>query len=334
MTQRFFPRRFFPVVRALLAATILALLLSKVHPRALLAAAGSANASLLLLVALFALVNLGLQIYRWRLVAHLTFPDLDWRGAARSFLAGLSLGIATPGRVGELGRAYFVPESSKSLMAGMTLLDKYFTLSTTVVLGILGLAYLPLFEPALDVGLVAAAGLMLSWLVSPQFARRLAQFFPERFRNHPQVREFAAGARVIRPLDAVRFALLNMLILATIGVQFCLAVSAFGSVACPSGIAAALATLAAKVVLPLSVGDVGVREAASALLFRYAGATPASAVSGALTIYVVNVALPALVGLHWVAGLSPRKGTVKHEERTSGSDVEPRRRSRPVPRSL
>jgi len=304
MTQRFFPRRFFPLLRVLLAAAILALLLAKVHPRALVATAGSADARLLLVVVLFALVNLGLQIYRWRLVAHLTFPDLDWRSAARSFLAGLSLGIATPGRIGELGRAYFVPESSKSLMAGMTLLDKYFTISTTVILGFLSLAYLPILSTGLDAALVVAAVLMLSWLVSPQFARRLAQFLPERLRSHHQVREFALGARVIRPLDAARFVLLNAVVLATIGVQFCLAVSAFGHVSCFRGVAAALATLAAKVVLPLSVGDVGVREAASALLFRYAGATPASAVSGALTIYVVNVALPALVGLHWVAGLS------------------------------
>ena len=297
-------KKLLPLLRLALVAAIFAVLLHKVHPGALLATVRAADPRFLLLVAALAVVNLGLQIYRWRFVAHLTFPRLEWGTAARSFLAGLSLGIATPGRVGELGRAYFVSESSKSLVAGMTLLDKYFAISTTVLLGLLGLVYLPVLDRRLDALLVTVAALMFFWLVSPQFARRLAQMVPRRFREHERVREFAAGARVIRPSEAVRLVLLNLAIFGMIASQFCLAVAAYGHVSCPHGVAAALATLGAKVVLPFSVGDVGVREAASAVLFRYAGATPASAVSGALTIYVFNVAVPALIGLHWVAGLS------------------------------
>ena len=85
---------------------------------------------------LLLLVNLGLQWARWHLLARTGGLPLTPPGTLRMLLAGLALGLVTPGRMGEIGRGAVVPGDHDALsVAGLTALER-----AIGMLGALGLA--------------------------------------------------------------------------------------------------------------------------------------------------------------------------------------------------
>ncbi len=292
--------RVWAAVRVLLACGILGYVLWRIHPARFLSTLASGRPGMILLLVAMAGLNLSFQVGKWRLVLRLVWPDVSIREAFRSFVAGLSLGILTPGRVGELGRAFFLPARSRSVAAGLAVLDRVYTMSTFVALGLLAASWLSASVLA-DV-LEWVRYVPLAWLLLLSWPGTIGWLGSALGRRFAWADELEQAASLVRLRHTVTLIGVNLLYVLYVGLQFSVAVAAYSAISWPEGLLAGLATLSAKILIPLSVGDLGVREAASVLFYRLAGATPAAAFSGALSLYVVNVAVPAIFGLRWVAG--------------------------------
>lgn len=301
------PIRRTALIRSVLACALILYVLVRVHPAELMRAVRGGQPFPLLSLVGLAAISFLLQMLKWRMVLRFAWPDASTMEALSSLAAGLSLGIATPARVGELGRAWFLPGRDVAVATGLVLLDRTYALGTVLALGYLGALSLNL-EPAAR-GWWPVVGLALvGALLAPRALRKLGRWLARRFL---QLRGLEEAAGLLGFWQALRLVGANLACTLFLAFEFTVAVRSFSAVHWIPGLWAGLATLAAKAAIPLSIGDIGVRETAAVLLYHKAGAAPAGALSGALCLYVLNVALPALLGLRWVsrrrAAVSPEK---------------------------
>jgi len=93
---------------------------------------------------------------------------------------------------------------------------------------------------------------------------------------------------------------------------------AFGAdVGWAEGLAAGAITFAIVAVLPIAVGNIGVREGAAAYIWQHLGIEPAVSVNAAFMLFVINVVMPGIIGLIWNARSDMRfRSTIPQVART------------------
>jgi hypothetical protein len=262
-------------------------------------------------------VNWGLEAWKWyRLARHL--EPVTFGRSFRAVLVGLTLGFATPNRVGDYAGRIIELKSRRVSALGAVFLGRYCQLVVTVLAGLAGLLYFVLRfylngYPAAEAGVVASGLLLGGVVLVPLYRSRL----------------LLAALGVWRPLRRFRPALAIMptyptralhAVLAISGLrygvfclQFLLLLTAYGVTApLGPGLAAVAGTFLFKSLVPSlnALADVGVRELSATHLFGLLAQPALPVLSASLSLWVVNIALPSAAGLLLVPGLrvlrSPR----------------------------
>ena len=253
---------------------------------------GSALPSPLMLAVLVALLALSilLQTVRWRLLLRWGGVAVSGRAALRSLLMGNVLGLITPGRVGEFGRASLLGGVPHRRGMGLVLVEKgvaALTVLAALLLPVPLLAgvnppVLPLNLPVIPlcVGIGSAALcllLLFPWLATRGMFGRLSPL-PQR-----------------QGWSIVGLSLAVHLILVVQGMLLLLPV-----VPILRGLVVAAGSLGLMQCFPVTVANLGTRE----FCFGYMGKTlggvaPESGgiLSLSLTLLSVNILLPSLIGL-------------------------------------
>ena len=142
--------------------------------RALLATSlrGAGRGPVLWALALVPL-NWGLEAWKWhRLARHL--EPVTFGRSLRAVLVGLTLGFATPNRVGDYAGRILELKSRRVSALGAVFLGRYCQLVATVLAGVAGLLYFLLTfylngYPAAGLGVVASAGLICVAVLVPLY---------------------------------------------------------------------------------------------------------------------------------------------------------------------
>lgn len=252
--------------------------------------------------------NLGLQVFKWHLLLRRLDPGISISRAAISFLGALPVGLLTPGRLGEMARALLLPEHDWRVVSYLAVVDRLISLAAIVACGAIGLVF-ALPDPGrwlklnpLSVGIVLAILLfLLMWLRLPRLRsmrKRSGQRICKKLGLRSDLR--------LRPLLPALFGI-SLIFVLTFSTQQVFFVKSFENMAFVEGLLAAFSTHLAKIALPISLGDLGIREGAAAYFFQRAGVSPQAAVAAALLLFLVNIALPALAGLPFL--LTARRNT-------------------------
>jgi hypothetical protein len=128
----------------LLGLAILILILIKIDVKSTLSALAGLHWGYLLLAIIACIPMFGLKAWRWREMLRMQGVQYPWRDAFLAFVAGLFLGLVTPGRVGEMSKALYVKQDrGLPVSAGMAnvMMDRLFDLYTIMVLGSAGLIW-------------------------------------------------------------------------------------------------------------------------------------------------------------------------------------------------
>ncbi|TPG66702.1 lysylphosphatidylglycerol synthase transmembrane domain-containing protein [Hymenobacter nivis] len=279
--------------------------------RALLATAlgGTGRGPVLGALALVPL-NWGLEAWKWhRLARHL--EPVTFGRSLRGVLVGLTLGFATPNRVGDYAGRILELKSRRVRALGAVFLGRYCQLVATVVAGVAGLLYFLLTFylvgfPAAKLGVIVTAVGVCGLVLVPLYRSRL----------------LVAALGLWRPLRRFRPALAVMptyparalhAVLAISGLrygvfcaQFLLLLRAYGvGAGLGPGLAAVAGTFLLKSLVPSlnALADVGVRELSATHLFGLLGQPALPVLSASLSLWVINIALPSAAGLLLVPGL-------------------------------
>jgi len=289
--------------KAVIAVIVLTMLVRHISFKELKTALLEARFVWIIPAVLLLALNLFFQFRRWEMLVRQVQPLAQKRQILSSLLSGITLGFITPGRVGEFGRAFFIAGTDWPKLLGLTLLDKSYAFMTLLFLGLVGMVpflkrqvELLVWMPLLIIALAFFALLFLL-LLHPPFLAGILKKFRKLWEHRRKLTQIVASLEQVPPRLAVRISLLALGQVFTYLLQFYLLIRAFAPLPFFRGLQALMATLWVKTMLPISIGDLGVRDSAAIYFLGELGVPRAAAFDGSLLLFFINVLLPALAGL-------------------------------------
>lgn len=249
--------------------------------------------------------NLLLQYAKW----HYLLSGLGKRISRLEILGSVFVGVAfglTPGRVGEVGKLFFIKNVNRMHLLGLAVIEKIYDLYPVIIFGLLSLPMLPdAFFTALLINRIAA--FLLAILVI--MAVLLLVFYPgmiavllkyidiavlHRNRYYEQMISAFQSFKQAQSLVLFRYTVMLFLVYTS---QFVLLSTSLDPGADIYMYPAGWLSILLKTLLPVSIGDIGIREGAAALIYPHFGFNKEAAVSAAMLLFIINLLLPALIGV-------------------------------------
>lgn len=289
------------LTKLLLTILIIAFIVNKVDFAQIKATFVHPNLFFLSLASILMLPNFGLKFLKWSYLLHTCSIRETFMDASKSYLAGLAMGIVTPARAGEVGRALFLKNREKLKGSGVAIVDKVFDLIGIVLLSLYGARNF--ISPAsfifLLVLVIGGIGLLF---FSGSFHALFTRFLPGGSLGSKVKQIFS----VLEHLSA-RVVLINLFI--TIVMFFVVLLQCYflvktfypQAVAFNSILFAYPLVIVANI-LPITIGGLGVREGVAVFTLSIFDIPGAVAVSATLYLFLINVVFPSLLGALVIAG--------------------------------
>ncbi len=272
----------------------------------------NANALLILLALALMPVNIFIQQEKWALISRKLFGETNRKKLFKSLMLGISSAMITPLQTGVyLGRASVFEKEKAGKVVFATFFDKLITLALTAFSGSLASLYfisekygavnfltVPILFLILFAGIflfviftndeIDKASLFKAFLPKKLYARLEAKL---QFINNVDKQLF---------LQAFTFSVIQKLLLLF---QFSILIFAFGGELnlLDALVAALLVFFSKSFFPPISLGDIGVREAMAVFFFGFFGVAEQTAFNAAMFLFVINLLLPSLFSLKYLA---------------------------------
>jgi uncharacterized membrane protein YbhN (UPF0104 family) len=286
------------VIRVVISALVLYLIVSLVKWENVLAAYRSANTKYILIGGFLLSANLGLRTLKWHTMLHSVKETPSYWEAFGSVLLGISLGSFTPGEIGEFaGRALHIADAKKSHLVGLALLDKAQIFVVTGAAGVISLAILFMQDSFLPF-LLSLCILVLSVLI----ILRMDILASVGHRLNGSLFQKAWITKVLDGFTLLKFKELFTTLIYTLifhgilVVQMFFFIHAFAEITLWNAFLGTSAMMFVKSCLPISLGDLGIREAGSIFFFSSFGISQAAALNASLLLFLVNILFPSLCG--------------------------------------
>jgi len=307
-----FLRKWQTPIKAGITAVLLVVLFTSVDPRQIISAWHHVEPMWFLLAVLAVFPNLAAQFGRWWVGLRRAYTRARRRDTLRSLMIGIAMGAVTPGRVGEMGLVMFLPSGGRRKALGIMAVLRAYIFVASIVLGLVMWSLMPELA-GLDPNTgetVAVVSLILvaAFVALGEYVIRISRH-PWLERVWSELRDMMVGVHALQVGDRVLFVVWSWLCSIVYLTQQVWLMRAFGAeVGWWEGLAAGAITFAIVAVMPIAVGNIGVREGAAAYVWQHLGIEPAVAINAAFMLFAINVILPGIAGLVWNArsDLKPR----------------------------
>ncbi|MDD5088810.1 MAG: lysylphosphatidylglycerol synthase transmembrane domain-containing protein [bacterium] len=250
------------------------------------------------------------QFAKWNMLAREAGAGVSRQDIHRGYWVGFTLGLITPGRIGQFGRALALHNCSLSRAFGLTVIERAYTAITINSFGLLALVMLPILGwlppfarpgPFVQSACIVAGTALLILGIFPRSLHapliRLARHLPLR----EKIEKALAVLQSASPRQGIVLILLSIGALAASLMQFVLLIRAAGTdIPMWSGMLAGVLTFFIKGALPISLGSLGVGEWTAVYCFTGLGTQASVAVAASLLLFTINVFIPSLIGLPFI----------------------------------
>jgi len=295
----------FFIVKIIIAALLLTVLVKKIDIHEIRSAFSHAHLQYVLMALGLLGFNLFFQFKKWQLLVRLEKPSATGKEIFLSLLSAFPLGIITPGRLGEFGKAFFIKNCQWPRLLGLALIEKFFSLNVIYLMGLIGLAYFmnPQLEkfilvPVLMTGIILTA-ILLFFMLRPDLFAAILDRFKKAWKNR-KISQLLAGIELFTPKVAPRLLLYTASHFLTYIVQFYLLARAFAPISFIKAYLSISSTMMVKTLLPISIGDLGVRESAAVFFFGFFNYPAPAAFDASLLLFSINILIPSLTGLIFI----------------------------------
>ena len=300
--------RFFPIIGIVLFIYVL----SKVDLN--LVKETFLNMNLIPFLAAFALTIplLFIKTSKWRQLVTPFKVKLGWKEGFSAWLVGFFLGLITPGRVGDLTRAFYLKKKMKIGTALTTVvIDRILDILVLMVLAGAGLIFiLSNFAVSSSAPKIIAAFFLLfiaavAFFIKKERARKLLRpiynfFVPEKYKKTLKASfgDFYEGINVLQKnkLAVAKAAILSFVAWGIVSVQYYLLAMAMGVNINYFTLFMIMPTVILVEILPISFSGLGTRDATLILFFSFVGLSASAAVALSLTILMFSY-IYSLAGL-------------------------------------
>jgi uncharacterized membrane protein YbhN (UPF0104 family) len=296
----------FAFLKIAVALLVLLVLVRKISLREIELALAVANRLYLVAAALALAVNLYFQLKKWQLLVRLEKKSATNGEIFISLLSGYTLGFVTPGRIGEFGRGIFITNASMTRLLGLTLIDKLCSLIMIYSFGVSGFAYFLkrqvhflFYLPVLITGLLISAALLLLFVKVDRF-RIVFHRLIKRWKRYEKIDELFVSLENISANKKIRLLFWALCQTLTYIGQFYVLLRAFTPTAGWLCVLAIASILFAKTLLPISFGDLGIRESAAVFFFGKLGIPAGAAFNASFLLFLINIFSPSMIGLFFI----------------------------------
>ena len=286
------------VLRIGIGISVIVFLLATISLDDIATAFSHAEIAPLLFGCLLVVPHLGLQIYKWLFLMKTISAQTRWFEAFSSLLLSIAVGSFTPGRIGEIpGRSLLVSSLSSPQSLSLSLLDKLQFFILLLMLGVPSIMLLML-PPSISRLLIMAAAVSGSLVVffRTGLLAKLPHVLPKRWHGS-WATEYEHTIASLTPSQLLHAFLLTLASYGVLSLQFFFFLRAFTGVTLLDSFLGFSAMMLAKSVFPISIADIGIREAGSVYFFALLGISSAAAFNASMVLFLINILLPSVVGL-------------------------------------
>ncbi len=241
-------------------------------------------------IALFLIIpNIWIQSLKWHYLLKLANPAISFATACKSLIIGYPLGFVTPGRLGEMGRSLYVKELNQLKTVKLFIIDKTSNLSVILIFGLTGLFIL--FRSDFTFSIILAL-----FIIPVVLTGFLCYSFTSASKINSLIKRFTNISYYTGKNNLLLLSYSTTLYLIYL-TQLIILVYNFQEVNPVTASQAGASVFLVKAMLPISIGDLGIREGASVFFFGKIGVKNAAAFSAAIFLYLFNRCIPTLTGL-------------------------------------
>ena len=238
-----------------------------------------------------------LRSLKWKILLSYYWPQISFSLASKSYLGGLGPGLLTPAKLGEISRAYFLPYKNKYKIIKIMILDRYIELVVLLILTIPGFIYFIGIDFGFFIIILSILGLFSCFHFFKIFGK-INKIFPKIrwIKNNFK----ADNQNIFFPKMLItKSILLSALIFSTSIFTSYLLVNSFLSIkTIDIGDAFFVFPLTLLTnILPITVGNLGVREAVTILLLNDLSVSKEAAFNSSIILFLLHSIFPALIGL-------------------------------------
>jgi uncharacterized membrane protein YbhN (UPF0104 family) len=280
-------------VRYALTLGLLTLVVLKVHVERVGEAIGSARPAYLALALILTAPFLYLKAVRWHVLLRAGGVQTTFGESTLSLIGGMGPALITPARLGELFRGVLLRDAQKWKIGGLVLVDKAFDVLVLTALSTAGAWVL--------VGRWAGALFLLATLVGlavafePRPLSSVLHRLSARLPMRDKLEALWSSLASLTPGATSSFLALTLAAFVVVLLQFGLILLSWRSWS-PDIVFLTFPLVILTNVLPVTIGGLGVREGAAALLLSHYGVPAADAALAAFLMFSINTALPGLIG--------------------------------------
>ena len=285
---------FWAILKVAIALAVLMYLFHLVEFDRMTAALRRANLILIIVALVLAPLNIFWLFMRWKyLVGYIsgdrTVPDREVLG---SIMTGTALRLTTPGGLCEYARILYILGVPRMKLLALALIDNAAAYFVTALVGCLGLAYVTgrLYLSLIPIFLIILTMIFVGIRKKINFPK--VRFLPKRFRYD----EFWEVIQNIPASRVIPVVIMSLAMYLGFTLQFFLLINAFQPISIVHGMSATSSIMLVKSSLPISFGDLGVREMASIYFLGKFGIDNAIALDASLLLFSFNLLVPAIIG--------------------------------------
>ncbi len=264
----------------------------------------SANPFYLTIGLALAVVQLIIHFFRWRYLLRLVAKEISNKETFTSFFVGFMAGFFTPAQLGEFaGRIASHPTVQKSHIIAITIIDKLYWFALTIIVGGTGLSmfvytyYTALWSPWYRYLITAVLSILIVIFLYPEKIKELLLQLPQSVRQHRYYEMVEFIENVFKNKNAWVVSSLTLLLYVVILLEYYFLAMAFGTVSLNDALICVASVLFIKaIILPISFGDLGVRESTAVFFFQTMGLNTAIAFNASIIMSFANVIVPTAIG--------------------------------------
>lgn len=281
----------------------MAMLVKRLNAAEILAAFKSAKMLCILLAFILLVPNIYIQFYKWRYLVRLLKPEVTNRETFQSLLAGFTFGFVTPGRLGEFGRAFFIKDCSWIRLLGVAFIDKLFSLAVVIFWGAIGLMffvsrqlYLYTMVPIIIFTIIALI-VIYYVLFHPEIIRGFLYSLNIILPFRDKIKSLMSSLDNFHRRQAINLMMLTFCFYFIFLMQFYILVCSFEFTPFVPAFLAIASTMIVKSMLPISIGDLGIRESAAIFFLGKIGLQHSTAFNASILLFLINLLIPSMIGL-------------------------------------
>jgi uncharacterized protein (TIRG00374 family) len=224
-------------------------------------------------------------------------------------MIGNALGLVTPMRAGDLGRALYFSKGDRPKIVALTVMDRLIDLTIVFILAVLGSLIVINTFFGLFIILLSLISIFIlyypAWILNIFIRITPVSYVREKLVRLLDMVEILSRRRTLIAL------ILSLTAFLTIIIEFYYLISAFSKVGwIPICLVTPLITL--STIIPVSIMGLGVREGLSIALFSLFGVSANAALSAAFLLFLINNVSISIIGVHFFSktNLLARKNTI------------------------